>query len=254
MDEMKKTIGRLREMLTEQLHDENANQRHSDHGAQVREHVMRLLRRKDLRISTEVMLNDLRNIYSGYEALDDENRTYASEEALHIIENVEALIASEQALNSDRVELGEPPASVAELIGNQERVLRQKEKAQKERLRAERNKHRPPRRPMRPAKKVGEMAAEEPDKASRSELAFNKGEKKPAQREPGRRDRDRGGQRGRKPSGPQQQQQQQTAPQQAKPAAPQQQSGGEGASPEKRKSRRGGRRRGGRGGSRTRTP
>jgi len=143
MDEMKRFVTRVRDTLTKQLEDLSASKRlYPDFGAQVREQALRLLRRKDLRIITEVLLHDMRNLFSGFETLDINNRRLVIEDALRIIESLDALIASEQMLNPDRIELPPPPPSMAAIVQEKERVIRQEERRQKERIQAERNKQR----------------------------------------------------------------------------------------------------------------
>ncbi len=177
MDDFKITIARLRDMITEQL-DDPAQRRHADLGAQVREQVVRLLRRKDLRIAAEFALHDLRNVFSGFETFDPNNRRQTMEQALRLIENLDVLIAGDQALNPDRGELPPPPPVIADLLGDKERKVRQETRSQLDRLRVERNKHRSIRRPLpqpqRPPKKPA-PAESGKETLDRDHLAFNAG-------------------------------------------------------------------------------
>jgi hypothetical protein len=180
MDDLKLTVTRLHDMITETLEDP-AQRRHAELGLQLREQVVRLLRRKDLRISVEVLLHDLRNVFSGFETFDPNNRRQTMEHALQIIENLDVLIAGDQALNADRIELPPPPPVVAEVIGDKEKKVRQEARSQLDRLRAERNKHRPVRRPQPPppprhVKKGPGEAEPAKEGVNREHLVFNVGD------------------------------------------------------------------------------
>jgi hypothetical protein len=150
-----------------------------------------------------VLLHDLRNVFSGFETFDPNNRRQTMEQALRIIENLDVLIAADQALNVDRIELPSPPPVIAQLVGETEKKLRQEARSQIERLRAERNKHhairRQPAPPPRPVKK-GPPGAESPkETADREHLVFNVGRDQSS--EQARAAREAAGQRPAKESG-----------------------------------------------------
>jgi len=181
MQEMKQIVNRLRDLLTNRLKEEapTNGRRSVDLGAQVRDQVVRLLRRKDLRITSEVLLHDLRNAFSGFETFDEDNQRVTVEESLRIIENLDALLAAEQAYNKDRGELPPPPPATAPLVEKEERDLRRKEREAKERLKSERNKRRQARHT--PSRR-GKQGEGDRDKKGRSDLVFGADGKKRDQR------------------------------------------------------------------------
>jgi len=177
MDDVKQTIQHLREMMTAQIEGEPDRIKVSEVGAQTRETVVRLLKRDDLRIAPEILLNDLRNNFARYEAFEPALQMRAVEDALHIIEQLEILVVAEKFLNPNRITLPDPPPSMDKVVPEIRR-LRTEGKRQKERLQRERETQRdrqvqrdrpvqrPPRRPARPA-----PIAERPEPV-REELAF----------------------------------------------------------------------------------
>jgi hypothetical protein len=147
MDEFRQTLGRLREVVTQWL-EPNAL-RPVDAGAVVREQVVRLLKRRDLRIAAEALLGDLRNAVTGYETFDHENQRHALEDAMRVIEKIEALIAGERVLNPDRIDMPDPPAALGAQLKNNLDKIRQEARTQKDRLQRESQAHRFARRPVR---------------------------------------------------------------------------------------------------------
>jgi hypothetical protein len=144
----------------------------SEVGAVVREQVVRLLKRKDLRIGMEVALNDLRNAFTGYETLDPKNQHDVLADATRVIEELETLIAADRVLNPDRQELPEPPPLVAKLVRGQVDKILKEAREKKERLQKETQMHRLTRRHPRPPAKP--VVFDEPPaaKAGREQLAF----------------------------------------------------------------------------------
>lgn len=206
MDEIKQSIQRLREAMTAQIEDHESKVKLSEMGAQTREQVVRLLKRDDLRIGPEVLLNDLRNTFARYETFEPVYQLRAVEDALHIVEQLEILVVGEKFLNPDRIEMPDPPAPMARVKSEIERIKtegrREKERLQRDRQterdrkvqrdqppQRERQPQRPPRRPNRGVKQP--PAGEE---KGRDDLAFADGGAVGAKRRPDRR-----GGRGRRP-------------------------------------------------------
>lgn len=145
-------------------------------GGLVREQVVRLLKRKDLRINMEILLHDLRNTFSGFETMDPSQQKFFVEDALHVVERIEILITAEKVLNPDRCPLPEPPETTAPLVQKEEKKIRQEEQRLKERLRHEEKKTHLPRRGFRererPVGKPKAPAGAPPDEKQRDDLVF----------------------------------------------------------------------------------
>jgi hypothetical protein len=122
MEDIKGTIAQLREMMNKQLEGENPETKLSEVGAVVREIVVRLLKRTDLRIATELFFNDLRNNFTRFETFDREYQRKAVEDAMRIIEQLEALVIAEKVVNPDRLVLPEPPASMSRVKSEISRI------------------------------------------------------------------------------------------------------------------------------------
>jgi hypothetical protein len=137
MDDLRATIGRLRDAMTQWLEAGGAAARPADVGALVREQVVRLLKRRDLRLKPEVLLHDLRNVFTGYETLDHENQRQAVEDAMRVVEEFETLLAAERVLNPDRAELPDPPAFMAATVKSQIERIKQDAREQRDRMQHE---------------------------------------------------------------------------------------------------------------------
>lgn len=176
MNEMKRTLDRLRDTITGCMQERGGSRRYPEVGAKIRENVIRLLRRDDLRITVEALLRDLRNCFSGFETLDVATREKVMKDALGVIEILDSLVASDQALNPDRIDLPEPPDSMRPLVEAEEKRLRKDAKRNLDRLRAESNKLRSRRSANRLSQKdSGDKGRDH--RKTRRDLKFASGEK-----------------------------------------------------------------------------
>lgn len=153
MDEIRQTVEQLRATVTSHLENKNGDARFSDVGAFVREQVVRLLKRKDLRIGFEVILNDLRNVFTGFETFDHEYQRQFLEDAMRLIEQVEVMIAADKVLNSERLTLPSPPPTTIDMVKNKIDKYVQIAREQKERLHKDQQMRRISRRHPRPVTK-----------------------------------------------------------------------------------------------------
>lgn len=154
MDEIRQTVEQLRESVTSHLENTDTPVRISDVGAQVREQVVRLLKRKDLRIGFEVILNDLRNVFTGFETFDHDYQRQFLEDAMRLIEQAEVMIAADKIINSERLILPSPPTTTIDMVRGKVDKILQAARDQKDRLHKDQQMRRISRRHPRPFTKV----------------------------------------------------------------------------------------------------
>lgn len=172
MDDIKRATNWLRESLTKYLEEGNRYSRYHELGGLVREQVVRLLKRKDLRINMEILLHDLRNTFSGFETIDQTQQRLFVEDALHVIEQIELLITADKVLNTERMPLPDPPEATAAMVQKEEKKIRQEEQRLKERLRHEEKKSHLPRRGYRTPGKPKAAPGAPPEEKQRDDLVF----------------------------------------------------------------------------------
>ncbi|MDP8225496.1 MAG: hypothetical protein P9L99_19200 [Candidatus Lernaella stagnicola] len=136
MDDVKQMISGLRAQMTRALESHAQDKSLSEIGAAVREQVVRVLKRDDLRISTEVLLVSLRNAFTRYETFEPSYQRQAVEDAIQIIEELETLVVADKVLNPDRIELPDPPPSMKHIVPEVNRIENERRR-QRERLKRE---------------------------------------------------------------------------------------------------------------------
>lgn len=115
------SIKELLEPLVDLDPKDLTNHRNIEFG--IRNHVRKALVRKDLRLSTEMLFNDLLGEFVGFDSYDMENRKDIVDSAMRKLSKLEYLLDAGKAISEERTKLPPPPDAVAKMMEEEKRKI-----------------------------------------------------------------------------------------------------------------------------------
>ncbi|MCL4233680.1 MAG: hypothetical protein KJ042_04080 [Deltaproteobacteria bacterium] len=143
MENLQNLISELRDLYTQVRADRTNNRPIERVQTIIRNKVKDQLGRTDLRIPVEVALTEILHDFDGFDSADREAQEQVLGDTEKLLNRIESLIETDNAVTADRIEMPPPPALTADLVEAEMRQVRRQEEEEKRRREAESRRHQP---------------------------------------------------------------------------------------------------------------
>ncbi len=143
MENLQNLISELRDLYTQVRADRTNNRPIERVQTIIRNKVKDQLARTDLRIPVEVALTEILHDFDGFDSADQEAQEQVLGDTEKMLNRIESLIETDNAVTADRIEMPPPPALTADLVEAEMREVRRQEEEEKRRREAEARRHQP---------------------------------------------------------------------------------------------------------------
>lgn len=143
MENLQNLITELRDLYTQVRADRTNNRPIERVQTIIRNKVKDQLGRADLRIPVEVALTEILHDFDGFDSADQEAQEQVLGDTEKLLNRIESLIETDNAVNADRIEMPPPPPLTADLVEAELREVRRQEEEEKRRREAEARRHQP---------------------------------------------------------------------------------------------------------------
>ncbi|MCC6157380.1 MAG: hypothetical protein IT350_04955 [Deltaproteobacteria bacterium] len=143
MENLQNLITELRDLYTQVRADRTNNRPIERVQTIIRNKVKDQIARADLRIPVEVALTEILHDFDGFDSADQEAQEQVLGDTEKLLNRIESLIETDNAVTADRIEMPPPPALTADLVEAEMREVRRQEEEEKRRREAESRRHQP---------------------------------------------------------------------------------------------------------------
>lgn len=142
MENLQSLVHDLRALILEVSREEETQEREKPLQTEVRTRVKDQLARKDLRLNVALALSEILHEFDGFESAETEMKRMVLEDTTRLLGRIDSLLETDQAFNTERIVLTDPPGILADVVARefraQEKQLAEMERKQQQQEQARR--------------------------------------------------------------------------------------------------------------------